>query len=114
MNIKKLIVKSLTPDLLKPQFRGTHPLAGHCYVASEAYYHLKGGKAAGLYAVNLKHEGASHWWIEDNGKVVDLTAVQFSTPVPYDKGRRRGFLTKRPSKRAQKVIDRVLERLKND
>ena len=112
MNIKTLIIESLTPDLLKPQFRGTHPLAGHCYVASETYYHLKGGKAAGLHAVNMKHEGVSHWWIEEGDQIVDLTAAQFPTPVPYSLGRRRGFLTKKPSKRAQIVIDRVLERMK--
>jgi hypothetical protein len=112
MKLENLIKQFLTKDLLKPQYRGFHPLSGHCYVASEAYYHLRGGKAAGLHAVNLKHEGVSHWWVEDNERIVDITAAQFSSQVPYEKGRRRGFLTKKPSKRAQVVIDRVLERMK--
>lgn len=96
--------------MLKPQYRGGHPLSGHCYVASEAYYHLKGGKAARLHAVNIKRESVSHWWIEHGDEIVDLTAEQFSTPVLYWYGRRRGFLTKKPSKRAQIVINRVKER----
>jgi hypothetical protein len=61
--------------------------------------------------VGLEHEGAQHWWIEDErGNVIDLTAEQFATPVPYDQGRGRGFLTRDPSKRAQVVIDRVTSR----
>lgn len=36
----KKIQKALTADLLKKEWRNkNHPLAGHCYVASEAYYH---------------------------------------------------------------------------
>lgn len=110
MKLEDRIVKALTPDLLKPQYKGNHPLAGHCYVASEAYYHLRGGKAAGLHVVNMKHEGVSHWWVVDNGRIVDITAEQFSTPVSYENGRRSGFLTKNPSKRAQIVMNRVLKK----
>jgi hypothetical protein len=100
---------ALTPDLLKDEYRDNpRPYAGHCYVASEVYYHLRGGKEAGLKAVGLEHEGAQHWWLEDNlGNVIDLTSEQFATSVPYERGRGRGFLTKQPSKRAQTVIDRL-------
>lgn len=100
---------ALTPDLLKPEYRANpRPYAGHCYVASEAYFHLAGGKQAGLKAKGCVHEGAQHWWLEDQaGRVIDLTAEQFATPVPYDQGRGRGFLTREPSRRAQTVIARV-------
>lgn len=100
---------ALTADLLKPAYAGAvRPYAGHCYVASEAYFHLAGGAAAGLRALTVRHENSSHWWLLDpRGQVVDLTAEQFHTPVPYVAGRGIGFLTREPSKRAQIVIDRV-------
>jgi hypothetical protein len=108
----------LSPDLLKPIYLepdpdklAANPARGHCYIASEAYYHLRGGKAAGFKAMNVYHEGASHWWVRGpDGENFDLTADQFKTPVPYEKGRYVGFLTRQPSKRAQIVIDRVRAR----
>lgn len=104
---------NLPEDLLKPEYRGAaRPFTGHCYVASEAYYHMNGGSEAGLKAVRLRHEGSTHWWIEDSeGNRTDLTAEQFLTPVPYEKGVGAGFLTKAPSKRAQTVIDQVKKEL---
>lgn len=103
--MSKLLVAAvrdcLTDDLLKP------PFTGHCYVASEALYHLLGGKEAGYRPVNLRHENVSHWWLEGPSGVLDPTADQFQTPVPYEGGRGRGFLTKEPSKRAQKLIEAV-------
>lgn len=101
-----LIQDSLTPDLLKKEFRGgRHPLSGHCYVASEALYHLLGGKP-----MFIRHEGWPHWWIRGpNGETWDLTSAQFRTPVPYGKGVCKGFLTRQPSKRAAEVIRRVEE-----
>ena len=75
------IAAALTPDLLKPEFRGKpHPLAGHCYVASEVIFHLNGGRAAGWTSHFISHEGAPHWFLRDPaGKVRDLTASQFKT-----------------------------------
>lgn len=105
---------ALTPELLKEPYRSRvlrgecSPLTGHCYVASEAYYHLHGGKAAGLKPMSIQHEGGPHWWIRDaSGRDIDLTAEQFTTPVPYAQGVGKGFLTTVPSKRAQVVMDRV-------
>lgn len=100
----------LTPSLLKPVYRrlveqGAHPMTGHCYVASEALYALLGGKAAGYKPASLAHEGSIHWWlVSADGQVLDPTADQFTTPVPYANGRCRGFLTKEPSARARAVI----------
>jgi hypothetical protein len=96
--LARAVRAGLTPDLLKPEYRGSkRPFAGHCYVATEAYYHLVGGKAAGLTRFHIKHEDASHWWLLDlRGRVIDLTAEQFKTPVPYERGRRRAFLPPTP------------------
>ena len=115
MNLEQIIVASLSPDLLHPKYqhlKDVHPTAGHCYVASEAYYHLAGGKDVGLTPKSIKHEGATHWYIEScKGLIVDITSEQFKTPVPYHLGRGRGFCTKEPSKRALKLIEENKEKL---
>lgn len=104
-------------DLLKPEFHdGPHPLYGHCYVAAEALYHHAGGRASVYTPVRARdHNGTVHWWLEDlRGNIIDPTASQYlelgQTP-PYKSGRRAGFLTKQPSKRAQEVLD-LMERAK--
>jgi hypothetical protein len=84
-------------------------ITGQCYVVSEAYYHMNGGKAAGFVPMVIHHEGGTHWYLRQNGRYIDLTAAQFSTTVPYELGRGCGFLTKQPSKRAQALIDYLHE-----
>jgi hypothetical protein len=84
---------------------------GPCYPASEALYHMLGGKAAGLTPMQIQHEGVSHWylrWQPANGATyyLDPTSDQFETPVPYAEGRGRGFLTSRMSSRALSVVGR--------
>ena len=103
------IAAVLTDDLLLPRYRGNpRPLAGHCYAASEAAFHVLGGGAAGWSARVIRHEGGTHWWIQHTGgTILDITAPQFTTPVPYAAGRRIGFLTKGPSTRAREIIRRL-------
>jgi hypothetical protein len=74
-------------------------------------YHSLGGKAAGYTPMQIKHEGTSHWFLKHkSGDVVDPTADQFKTPVPYEKAKGRGFLTKEPSKRAKVLMSRMESR----
>lgn len=114
----RTVRSTLTPDLLKPEYRARNrknPMAGHCAVATQSLYHLLGGKHAGYTPMQLQHEGASHWFLRArDGHVLDATADQFRTPVPYAEGVARGFMTPRhgrrvqpPSQRAQVVIDRA-------
>ena len=111
--LTKQVRTVLTPDLLKPQFRkkvegGANPMTGHCYVASEAMYHMLGGKAEGYKPMALNMGDCVHWWLRGpGGEIIDPTFDQFDRPVPYGKGRGKGFLTRQPSARAQAVIDRV-------
>jgi hypothetical protein len=109
--VDERIVAALTDDLRRAPWQGSpNPLAGHCYVASEVYWHLNGGPSSGLVPQVIRHEGATHWFLRaTDGRVIDLTADQFSTPVPYHLARGCGFLTKRPSKRAAIVIERIQE-----
>lgn len=110
------VQRALTPDLLKPAFRAVwspeNPLYGHCYVAAEALFHLLGGKASGYvpHAARDGH-GIVHWWLETaDGRILDPTAAQYLSigeQPPYAHGRGKGFLTRAPSKRAQRVMERV-------
>lgn len=99
--IVKAIRRHLTPDLLKPRYRGQpHPMAGHCYVAAETCHHLL--KKIGIKSkpVSGRHEGVSHWWLLVEGRVVDPTADQFSKPVDYltrQRSRLSDEITKPPS-----------------
>lgn len=99
----------LTDDLRKAPYKGScNPMTGHCYVASEALYHALGGKEAGWTPHNITHEGSPHWFLKHkDGAIIDPTADQFKTPVPYEKARGKGFLTRQPSKRAQEVLRRI-------
>lgn len=110
MSTMSLIVHALTDDLRRAPWKGSpNPLAGHCYVASEAAYHAMGGAASGYVPQTIQHEGGPHWYLRkaSDGTILDLTAGQFKTPVPYAKGRGCGFLTRQPSKRARIVLQRA-------
>lgn len=99
---------ALTDDLRREQYRGNkNPLAGHCYVASEALYHRLlsfGIKAKPMF---IRHEGRPHWFLKVEDIVIDYTAEQFTTAVPYNDAKGKGFLTKEPSKRAELVMLRL-------
>ena len=99
----------VSDDLRRPPWRGApNPLAGHCYVASEALFHLMGGPAAGLTPHTVRVGDAVHWFLRNaRGDVLDLTAAQFDCEVPYHLSRGRGFLTRGPSKRARTLMDRM-------
>jgi len=100
---------------VRPLGWGPNPPRGPCYPAAEVVYHGAGGRRAGLTPIQQRHEGVSHWWVRGpEGQVYDPTAAQFETPVPYDEGRGRGFLTKRPSKRARQLAQEVGVKLNPD
>jgi hypothetical protein len=95
-------------DLRRAPWRGSaNPYAGHCYVASETLYHLLGGPSSDLRPATVKIHDVVHWFLEGPGVILDPTADQFNHKVPYEEARRRGFLTKKPSRRAQELIRRV-------
>lgn len=106
-----LIQLCLSDELRRPVYRGNpNPLAGHCYVASETAWHLLGGMESTWRPKFVQHECEPHWYLENtHGQRLDITASQFTEPVPYGNGVRRGFLTKEPSRRCQIVLDRVGE-----
>ncbi len=108
--ISRAVVAHLTPDLLTPQWRAMArtPLSGHCYVASEAAWHLLGAFESPWRPRVARVDGTTHWWLAGPEGVMDLTAAQFDHPVEYSLGRPCGFLTRAPSRRARILMDRVL------
>jgi len=113
------IQMSLTPDLLKKKYRVTNknnPMFGHCYVATETLYHLLKKYNTDDYS-NYKpcrgrdNKESVHWWLQDDqGNILDPTESQYISKglkPPYEKGRRGGFLTSKPSNRSKIVIKRV-------
>jgi hypothetical protein len=83
---------------------------GNCYVTCEALYHLLGGKKAGWKPMNMVHEGDQHWFLQHQFADfrVDPTVKQFKSIPDYSKAKGRGFLTKKPSKRAKELMKLLL------
>jgi hypothetical protein len=111
INLQERIVNNLSDDLLKKEYlelKHRNRYTGHCYVATECYYHLCSEEH---YVYHIKHEGSTHWFLKDtDGKVIDLTSEQFLSNVPYHNAKRGFFLTKRPSKRTKILIERVMQK----
>lgn len=107
------VQKPLTPDLLKGRWKKqSHPLEGHCYVAAESLWWLLGCVDWTPYCASYQDEGgkATHWWLvnKQTRKIADPTKEQYlPDEPPYHLGRGNGFLTKKPCKRAQIVVERV-------
>jgi hypothetical protein len=101
--------KALSDDLRKPGQKSGCPSCGHCYVASEALWHLLGGKGSGWTPQSGPAPGGgTHWWLKhDDGRILDATEDQFKGGYDHSQGTGRGFLTAKPSKRARTLMDRV-------
>jgi hypothetical protein len=83
-------------------------IRGNCYYASEALYHILGGKAAGWTPQRMKYRGDTHWWLKHtSGLILDPSQNQFDVLPDYSKGRGAGFQTKRPSKAAFALMTRL-------
>lgn len=142
-DIRRAIIASLTPDLLEKKYReqltpDDPPETGHCAIASEAFYHIAGGKQAGFIPVvagyaadghgNMVFGAAradaidkgwrkeSHWWIRGpkgaergTGGFFDVTKDQFPEPFPYEKGHNTGFM--QPKQIASKRAQIVIDRV---
>lgn len=95
---------------------GAHPFTGHCYVASEAVYHLLGGKAFGLTPMVLRVPGGTHWYLRwdrqrASGRLdrlyVDPTREQFGPLPAWEEGRGCGLQTRQPSTRCLALLDLI-------
>jgi hypothetical protein len=105
----QVIKECLDDKLRNKRYRGhLNKFTGHCYVASEAFYHLT--KQTGLYVPSyVKFEGDTHWFLtKKDGNIIDITAEQFNGKIPpYNLKKNCGFLTKAPSKRTAKLLQKI-------
>src|SRR5690606_17845664 len=85
-----------------------------------SFYFPPGNTDKIVFEYRADYSRGSHWWIRGPraglrgaGKIHDLTEKQFSAPFPHERGKNCGFMQpqRKPSKRAQIVIDRVTEKL---
>lgn len=85
---------------------------GYGYVAAEAYFHLAGGREAGLRPMQHNHRGQSRWWLVDEaGRVIDLALARGDKPsFPYERGVPRPFRGTKAgiSRGAKAIVDAVL------
>lgn len=82
---------------------------GHCYIATEALYHLW-AKDAGYVPHVLRHDNGTHWWLvhSDTGEVIDPTEPQLDgDPFPYELGHKQQLLTTTPSRRSRELMRRM-------
>ncbi|TNE25385.1 MAG: hypothetical protein EP349_10685 [Alphaproteobacteria bacterium] len=142
--IKKAIIDSLSDDLLEPKYRATlapddPPETGHCAVASEAFYHIAGGREAGYMPVvcgyaaqksgemvfdkkgrqQAEQNGArreTHWWIRGpkdgargKGAIFDITVKQYPQAFPYENGHNTGFM--QPQQKPSRRAQIVIDRV---
>lgn len=100
-------------SLSKPKRRG------NCYVATEALYHILGGQKSDWKPMRMKIGEETHWFLEHRyWRIrIDPSRLQFPAKqrremerfgpdglTSYDKAKGSGFLTKKPSKRARKLM----------
>ena len=112
--VTELITSKLSIKYCPPQFRENNfgnPLFGHCYHATQALYYFF--KDANLKIMSAPCDIAgSHWWLEDNDKIIDITADQYfnvSKTPPYDKGKKSNWYgwKNRPHRKSQNLMHEV-------
>lgn len=93
-------------------------LAGHCYAATEAYYHASSEQAQSKLTPQVVafevtgQDGTmyevSHWYCErDNGQIIDLTEDQFDyvdATIPRDAAVGKGFVPPSPCSKTKRVL----------
>ena len=115
--IKTVLDNLQIDDLLKP-YRKKHedscnPLYGHCFVATEVLWELlKEQNINEFFPHYVYHEECGHWFLKHsmNGDIIDITAGQFETPVPYHRRGRRSSMMRMegmPTKRTRKFLKRI-------
>ena len=107
MDLVKLIQENLTDDLLKPKYRGIKiKHFGHCYVATECFYYIYGRRNGWFPYCHRNRKGETHWWLQKDDEILDITSEQFDMPYPYEKGHKQ-FFVNYPSKRCKILAKRI-------
>lgn len=117
LDIIKKIHVNLSDDLLKSKYKNQnqHIFFGHCYVATEALYHLIPETERKNWIPQILNidDNQTHWFLKNRNtnEIIDITKEQFSYELDYANSKGIGFLTKNPSKRTIELLRRVGEEL---
>jgi len=123
--VSKIIRECLTFDLLPKRMNEIwqkrakiSPMFGHCHTASACLRKIFGKENIQLYR-GLDDDEIYHWWAMDNqGKIIDITAEQYTNAgwnPPYDRGEKAsplGFPSYRD--KINIVMERVESRLEKE
>jgi hypothetical protein len=100
-------------DLVKPEYRNADrsevDLNGLCYVLSECLYHLFPGVLT-PYRISWDNGGTHYFLRYSDGRILDAIAPdgrECCAPHDYQRARRVAFFTKKPSRRASKLLARA-------
>ena len=116
--IKKTL-NNLEINDLQSSYRKMHrdgdcnPLFGHCFVATEVLWELLKEQNINEFLPHyVYHEECGHWFLKhrQNGDIIDVTAGQFKTAVPYHKRGRRSSMMRFeeiPTKRTIEFLRRI-------
>lgn len=152
--VAESVVASLRVEDLKLQYRQWHaekgcdPMTGHCFNATNAFWHLMGGLGGPYVPFYLNDKRApeildkdeSHWFLVDrrlipgsermsnmellaharkHRAIVDLTASQFTSAIPYELAGRSSMRSTHyeprgdvvPTKEAEQLMARAVSRM---
>src|SRR5438105_3652759 len=106
----KTIQEALSFDLLSANYRSyadpcDHYVWGHCYIATEAFYHLYGKRAGYKPRYIVSSGGGTHWWLEHvtTGRIADPTEPQVSRTFDYSAGSGQAFQPPSPNRRTREL-----------
>lgn len=116
--VSEAILNNLTPDLIPVKWRqrnSINPMFGHCHTASACLQKVFGTKELKLYRAQ-DWADIWHWWaVDNNGKIIDLTADQYYSmgkEPPYDAGEKASMLGFSYRTRTLELLERVKKELK--
>jgi len=116
----KSVIENNSSDLVdNNKYPQDNPYRGKCYISSEAVFFKFKNDDVSLKAMNMIHEGESHWFLSsDQHGVIDLTVMQYEVTPDYSLAKGKGFLPTKAgiSKRSLIFHKRVMaeyNRIKN-
>jgi len=104
------------PEIAKGKYNAQKgSVEGHCYIASEAYFYAKGGQDSNLdiYCLSWSdvdpNYSGTHWYLKGDDWIdLSVETVAQAEQIPFEKGRRRAFITGyKPSQRALTINEEL-------